>query len=123
MTGTILMIDDDPILLEMYEAVLSSTYTVLLAENVKKAIDLLSSQDVDAVGCDLHVGVDKGIEVLDWIGLNKPALMKKSVLISGDMLTCLSDLEVPVLIKPVQISKLQETFDQLLDGRELNYEI
>jgi len=114
MSGTILMVDDDPILLEMYEAIFSPCYTVLLAGSVKQAIDILGSQHVDAMGCDLHIGLGEGGDVLDWIARNRPELMTKSVLISGDVLTDLSGLDVPTLTKPVQIPLLIETFDQLL---------
>jgi DNA-binding NtrC family response regulator len=108
------MVDDDHTQLELYEAVFEPYHTVLLADNVKQAIDILGEQYVDAVGCDLHIGTGKGMDVLDWIGRNKPELMKKSVLISGDVLTHLGDLEVPLLLKPVQTSELLETFNQFL---------
>lgn len=108
------MVDDDLVLLDLYEAVLDPYYTVLLADNVKQAIDILSEQHVDALGCDFHVGTGKGLDVLDWIGRNKPELLKKSVLISGDVLTNVSDLDVPTLLKPVQILELEETFKQFL---------
>lgn len=108
------MVDDDLTLLDLYEAVFDPYYTVLLADNVKQAIEILSEQHVDAVGCDLHVGAGKGLDVLSWIGRNKPELLKKSVLISGDLLTDLNGLEVPTLVKPVQISELEEIFDQFL---------
>jgi len=108
------MVDDDPALLEMYVEVFDPYYAVLLAGSVGQAIEILENQHVDAVGCDLHVGVGEGRDVLDWIGRNKPELLKKVVLISGDKLTDLSDLEVLVLFKPVQIPTLLETFEQFL---------
>ena len=108
------MVDDDLALLDLYEAVLEPDYTVLLADNVRQAIEILSKQHVDAVGCDLHVGIGKGLDVLNWIGRNKPDLLKRTVLISGDTLKDSSALGVQTLLKPVEISKLEEIFNQFL---------
>lgn len=108
------MVDDDLTLLDLYEAVFEPCYTILLADNVEQAIRILNEQHVDAVGCDLHVGAGKGLDVLDWIGRNKPELLKRSVLISGESSADLHDLKVPVLLKPVQVSKLEEIFDQFM---------
>ncbi len=77
MTGTILMVDDDLALLELYEAVFGPHHTVLLADNVEQAIKILSEQHVDAVGCDFYLGAGKGLDVLSWIGRNKPELLKR----------------------------------------------
>jgi len=114
MPKTILMVDDDSIQLEMYGEIFAPYYTTLLAGSFRKAIEILENQHVDAVGCDLHVGVDDGRDILAWIGRNKPEMLKKSVLISGDKLTDLNDLEVLVLFKPVQMPTLLETFKQFL---------
>jgi len=114
MAGTILMVDDDLALLDLYEAVLETDYTVLLADNVKQAIEILSAQHVDAVGCDFHLGLEKGLDVLNWIDRNKPDLLKRSVLISGESLNNVVGLDVKIVLKPVQVSELDEIFHQFL---------
>lgn len=106
---TILMVDDNNILLELYREVLSADFHVLTACTVAESITLLTDQ-VDAVGCDYHLSDGLGLDVVTWIAAHQPDLLAKTVLISGDTTPPMRGFDIKLLYKPVPIDTLLEVF-------------
>ena len=108
---TILMIDDDELLLELYSAALSDNFHVLFARTVAEAIELLATEKIDAVGCDYHLSNDElGLDVIAWISTHCTDLLAKTMLISGELSPPMQGFNVQCLYKPVAISELLGVF-------------
>jgi len=113
----ILIIDDDPMQLEYYMAVLEQDYDIMTAAGLGEAIAILAGDTtVDGLICDLHLGGGcSGMELLAWIGEHGPELMEHSVIISGDLVVNTGIYTVPVVFKPVEPDVLLQTMQQALN--------
>ncbi len=107
---TILMVDDDDLLLELYSAVLSDDFNVLTARTVAEAIQSLTIGQVDAVGCDYHLSNELGLDIVAWIGTNRADLLAKTMLISGELSPPMHGFSVRCLYKPVPMGELLDVF-------------
>ncbi|MDQ6955578.1 MAG: response regulator [Mariprofundaceae bacterium] len=107
---TILMVDDDDILLELYSEVLSEGFHVLIARTVAEAIELLTIEKVDAVGCDYHLGHELGLDVVAWIDSYRNHLLATTMLISGEPFPAMRGFHVRCLYKPVPMDELLNVF-------------
>ncbi len=110
----ILMVDDDEMLLEFYEAALSSEYEVLTAGDIGTAQHLLEEQSIDAVACDLHLEGASGIDLLSWIEARFSRLLCRTMILSGDPAPEPGGFHVRVLSKPVDIVHLRQAVQALL---------
>jgi len=108
---TILMVDDDPILLDLYYEVLSEGFNILTACSVATAIEVLATGQVDAVGCDYHLNDGSGMDIVEWIAAHQPELLNKTALISGELKPPTHGFNIQCLYKPVEMETLLETFD------------
>ncbi len=111
---SILMVEDDEMLLEFYEAALAPEYEVLTATNLGVALHILQGRHVDAVACDLHLGGISGLELLKWISGNLPGLLAHTAVISGEPEPKLDGFDVLVVGKPIMAEGLHQAFGQLL---------
>ncbi|MDQ6958934.1 MAG: response regulator [Mariprofundaceae bacterium] len=111
---SILMVEDDEMLLEFYEAALVPEYEVLTATDLASALHVLQGQHVDAVACDLHLGGVSGLELLRWISENLPGLLARTAVISGESEPKLGGFDVLVAGKPIMAEGLHQVFGQLL---------
>jgi len=107
----ILMVDDEPIQLKLYQELLSLDYHVIVACSVTEAIHLLESEQVDAVGCDYNLNDGSGLQVVSWIENHRPELLAYTVLITGDLVPPIKRGGVPLLYKPVPIDTLLDVVD------------
>ncbi len=114
----ILMVDDDPTQLELYEEVLSLDYHVFVAHSVAEALKLLANEQVDAVGCDYNLNDGSGLQVIEWIEIHRPELLASTVLITGDLNPSIKRLGVSLLHKPVPIDALLDVFDAWLVAKD-----
>lgn len=72
-TPSVLILDDSQTFLDDFEALMSGTYNVLLAESEEKAFEVLNKQKVDLMFLDLMLGAGKsGIDVLKRIKQSLP---------------------------------------------------
>ena len=112
----LLVVDDDPIQLEFYEAVLESEYEVVTACNFNDAIGMLEEGlAVDAFACDHRLdGGHRGTELLAWIHRHRPALLDYSFIMSGELDIDNSSYAVPRLHKPVRPDELLRVMQGLL---------
>ena len=111
----ILVVDDDDMLLEFYEAVLSPEHEVLTASNIGTAQLLLQDQPIDAVACDFNLEDANGLDLLVWIQTHQPELLHHTMVLSGDLSPDLGDFHVPVLCKPFNAPDLKQAFKTLLE--------
>jgi len=111
---SVLMVEDDEMLLEFYEAALVPEYKVLTAAGLGAALHILQERHVDAVACDLHLGDVSGLELLKWISGNRPGLLARTAVISGESEPELGGFDVLVVGKPIMAEGLHQTFGQLL---------
>jgi len=72
---TVIVVDDEKVIREGLKRLLSSEgYRVLTAENGRDALDIIRSEDIDVVLCDLKMPVMDAIEVLDAARKSHPDL-------------------------------------------------
>ncbi len=79
--GTVLVVDDEPVILEMLKAKLVEEYTVLTANSAEKALDLCDNAVVNLVISDINMPGMKGYELLTHIKKKYPAT--KTVLMTS----------------------------------------
>lgn len=110
----ILVVDDDDMLLEFYEAVLSHEYEVLTADSIGAAELLLQNHPVNAIACDFNLKDASALDLLLWIQTHQPRLLHYTMILSGDRIPKLGDFHVPVLCKPFNSDSLTQAFETLL---------
>ncbi len=110
----ILMVDDEEILLEFYEAALPPEYEVLTAGDIATAQRLIEGQPIDAVACDLHLGGASGVDLLSWMETRHPRMLRHTMILSGDPVSEPGGFNVRVLGKPVDIAHLKQAIKTLL---------
>ncbi|MEK7635919.1 MAG: response regulator [Patescibacteria group bacterium] len=86
----ILVVDDDISLREMLNLTLKTLgYDVSLAENWKKALNLLKSENFDILMTDFQMppmeGITNGIELIRFVKLNEINSEMKIILMSAEM--------------------------------------
>lgn len=115
MRPTILIVDDEQVLLELFREALSVDYEVLIAKSVGHAVGLLQAQCVDAVLTDLNCGYDNGLDLLRWIETHRPELLAATFILSGAHDPDTEGFEVPVIAKPVDLARLKATFAAIFE--------
>ncbi len=123
---TVLVVDDDPIFLEMMASLLSKYRgaTVLRASNGKAAIGHLdvAADFISLIVCDLNMPECDGIEVI--LELARRRIQTPVVLITGAVPSVIKSAEVlarvhglnvlNLLVKPVHFRQLATTLDAAL---------
>lgn len=84
---TILVIDDEEMLLTLAEAELTTHgYAVITANNGETALHELATKKVDAILCDLKMPGLNGRQVLARVQEMKPALARRFAFVTGDII-------------------------------------
>lgn len=78
---SVLVIDDEPKVLELLVAQLAGDFEVLTAPTVERARAVLTERSVEIVISDLHLPDGTGLELLDWVRRTSPRTAR--VLITG----------------------------------------
>jgi CheY-like chemotaxis protein len=78
--NTVLIVDDNEDLRELYRAMLEPRFVVLTAENGREALDALRAQRVDLAIVDMHMPVMNGVELVRAVR-NDPALESLPVIV------------------------------------------
>jgi len=112
---TLLLVDDDPLLTELFGEILGELYAIKTADSVVAAQHVIERDSIDMVISDYHLGLQDGDDLLAWILLTKPTLAEHFILLTGDDSAGLTALKsmVTVLYKPVQIAVLLDTIEQM----------
>lgn len=118
----ILVVDDDAVIREMLEAVLTeeSDHEVVLAANGQEALDQLrTSERVDAVVCDVNMPVMDGLELVRSLR-SDPELQRLPVLLISaavDPASVDPELGIDLMLeKPFEINALLACVSYVLDG-------
>jgi EAL domain-containing protein (putative c-di-GMP-specific phosphodiesterase class I) len=122
-TGRVLVIDDEPNLLEVFGDVLRDIgYEVETAGDARRALTLLSKGSFDVVVSDITMPYMTGVELLQAVHERDPDL--PVVLVTGNptLETAIQALErgaVQYLLKPVSIGALQGAVERALHLRRM----
>jgi CheY-like chemotaxis protein len=123
---TVLVVDDDPIFMEMTATLLSTRRgaTVLRAVNGKQAIDHIdaAADTISLIVCDLNMPECDGIEVI--LELARRRVQTPIVLVTGAVPSVIKSAEIlakvhglnvlNLLVKPVHFRQLSTTLDAAL---------
>lgn len=115
----ILLIDDEPMILNSYRRMLAPPHDVRLVGGGAEALELLSSDSAfDLVLCDLMMPDVDGPTVYEEVKKSAPHLVARTVFCSGGAFTqrmkdFVSSLPNGVLEKPVMKEKLKELIEEM----------
>jgi two-component system response regulator PilR (NtrC family) len=134
MSKTILVVDDEKIIRESLSLVLRDEgYTVVEAENGKRAYELILKESVDLVITDLEMPEMKGTELLEKISDLKIQTSVIIITAYGSLTTAITALRngaSDYILKPVEfdeilikVKRLFETRDIFLENKILRNEI
>lgn len=114
----ILVVDDEPNLLVTYRLILQQQgYEVSAALSAAAARELLASQPLDLLLCDLSLEKqESGFDVIEFAREINPSM--PTVLLTGYATQDANDLAeergIPVLFKPIDIKQLLQTIAEFL---------
>ncbi len=121
-TPHILVLDDEPIILELCVEFLSSEgYKVDIVSNGKEALSLLQKNDYDVVISDMKMPSLSGAEFYKIVNEKYPKVAKRIIFVTGDMLNVetkafLESTNNPYLIKPFKLNELRNIIKEVLKG-------
>ena len=110
---TVLVIDDEEMLLSLADAELSAYgYRVITANNGEAGLRELAAHQVDAVLCDLKMPGLNGRQVLEKVRAQQPALAGHFAFVTGDVVNdslagYFEREKVPFLNKPFSLAELR----------------
>ncbi len=109
--ATVLVVDDDVILLETLGRALGRTYRVLLAENAADALHLIEAERVDVIVSDHHMPGMTGTELLKQVASRDDGPVRILSTAQPDFAMAIKAVNqgdvFRILIKPVQLAELQ----------------
>jgi len=106
-------VDDELPLATALQALLAREgHQVTVADDGNKAITLLAQRDYDLILCDLKMPKVSGEQVYEWLRTNKPHLLQRFVLMTGDFLSPIAqhttERGIKLLHKPFRMDELRE---------------
>lgn len=115
---SILLVDDDPALLQLYQIYLTGDYDIYSAQNGEKALAFLQKQDVDLVVSDINMPHMNGIELRNALNEQKMELMPFIFLSTADdphLIRNANSLGIDdYLSKPISKSNLLQAIERVL---------
>lgn len=114
----VLVVEDEPVLLDAYLTILEPDYRVLPAQTLKQALALARKTRVDLIVSDFHLGADEGTPLIEALENDAERPPIPIVMITGDPSVRLKVLELGVdtfLTKPVMPDRLRETVKLALE--------
>ncbi len=117
--GTVLVVDDEPLLCELLSAMLSDRYQVSAFSSPRAALAALLEREYDAVICDVMMPGLTGMELFDAAVRERPQLAERFVFITGGAFTerarlFLKQTGRPVLRKPCGRQELLEVIGRIV---------
>jgi len=116
--SVVLAVDDDPRLLDAYQALLEARYEVLTAPDGRAALDILQTRTVDVVLLDMLMPGLSGLGVLDALrrlGIETNVIVVSAVNDSETALEALRLGACDYLTKPFHLSHLERTIRRLTE--------
>ncbi|WP_437599144.1 ATP-binding protein [Sorangium sp. So ce590] len=121
--GTILFVDDEPMLLNAFARAFEERHEVLVAKSGHEALDLLRDRGgrIDAIVCDLLMPQMSGMALYDEIGERFPQLQPKMAFMSGGAFTptaraFVERVDNAKIAKPISLDDLERVIADLLSG-------
>jgi signal transduction histidine kinase/ActR/RegA family two-component response regulator len=117
---TILLVDDEDILLEMIRDDLKRHgYEVLTANNGEMALRELHGEKIDAICCDIKMPGLNGRQLFDWIRATRPQFAQRIVFMTGDVINeslqmFLEQENLGCLNKPFALGDLRAAIKKIL---------
>jgi CheY-like chemotaxis protein/anti-sigma regulatory factor (Ser/Thr protein kinase) len=84
MRPAILIVEDDPTLLKLYSLFLRERYTLFLATSIEEAVSITSTQVIDLILSDYHIGEDVGTNLLKELERDPERLPVPVIMMTGD---------------------------------------
>jgi len=118
----VLVIDDEPALLELLAEALGEHADVTTAANGSEARELLENDaEFDAILCDLMMPGMGGVELHGWVARMFPALAQRMIFMTGAAYTnaareFLSTVDNERLDKPFRVRDVERMLDRVIDG-------
>lgn len=118
----VLIVDDDPAILNLLVEILRSDYECIPAASGEEAISLVREQEYDLVLSDINLGQTGGADVVDEIVKRSPATM--IVMISGNRnINCAIDSigvsAFDYITKPFKIDYVLDTARRAIERRNM----
>ncbi|HEX4684697.1 MAG TPA: ATP-binding protein [Gemmatimonadaceae bacterium] len=116
----LLFIDDEPMLrngVQAFGAIRG--FTVVSAADGAQGLDMVRSEALDAIVCDLRMPGMDGPAFHERLRRERPGLAARTVFITGDVVTAsgrVTGIRQPILTKPFAFEKLEETLVALMRG-------
>ena len=121
----ILLVDDEPLELEAIQATVDlhalGFDRVVTASNTRQAREVLESQTIHVLLCDIEMPQGNGLELLEWVRAHQPG-------IECVFLTCHADFQyarraialgsLDYLLKPVQAADLTAVLNKAIEKRQ-----
>jgi len=121
-TPLILVVDDDPGILDLVQEILSTSYQVITASSVKEAQKHLQDQGCDLVLTDMVMPEAGGMELLKHLRLHHfdiPVIVFTGYANFQDAVNAVKLGAFDYLTKPIQIEILQHAISRALEFRRL----
>ncbi|MDB5309573.1 MAG: yedQ [Gemmataceae bacterium] len=117
---SVLAVDDDPVILGLLAAQLTSDYEVITACTVEQARGVFAQRTVDILLSDLHLPDESGLHLLDWVRRTSPRTAR--VMLTGtarleDAIDAINHAQVHRLVlKPWRTEDLTQTLQAVGRG-------
>lgn len=121
-TPRILVLDDEPIILELcVEFLTTEGYEVDTVSNGKEALSLLQKKDYDVVISDMKMPFLSGAEFYKIVSERYPKVANRIIFITGDLLNIetkafLENTNNPYLIKPFKLNEIRNIVKEVIKG-------
>lgn len=110
----VLIVDDEPVLLDTLQSLLESSHEVVTAESGRRALEVLETDpQFDVILCDLMMSEFTGMDVYEGVQNVQPGLEERIIFMTGGAFTnatrrFLAQVDNPCLDKPFTV---EEVFD------------
>jgi two-component system response regulator PilR (NtrC family) len=122
----LLIVDDERSMRELLEFMLSKEgYSIHLAENGTKAVELIQQHDFDLILCDIRLGDITGLEVLRAAKNRRPqtvVIMISAYATTETAVEAMNDGAYDYVPKPFDNDELKQTIANALDRKTLDAE-
>ncbi|MFC1560167.1 sigma 54-interacting transcriptional regulator [Candidatus Margulisiibacteriota bacterium] len=123
--STILIVEDEESMREVLELALRDKYTLLMAEDGKEAVNIVSNETVDLVLLDMILPALNGLEVLEQIKAmdnTLPVIMITAVKTVNSAVSAMKKGAYDYITKPFDIQELEALAEKALEKRILEKE-
>lgn len=117
MLKTVLVVDDNPSLTELFDELLNEFFNIMTANSVAEALTKLSAHNIDAIICDYNLGMQNAEVLIDWLFEKRPELITNFIILTGDTQLSLTRYKhaFSILHKPVKMETLLTSVETLFD--------